>query len=219
MTPDHSIHDHKPYEQSSASQALTFLRHLYGKTAAIGWLTIWTLPNKATAWFPADQLERAATYATDQAHTHDVYFGVGLRQRKLDKGRGGEGDVLAIPGLWIDIDIKHPAHRKEALPETAEEALAVIRNTIPLPITMIIHSGYGIHAYWLFRELWRFEDEAERGRGAQLLQRFQATIIAAGQRHGWALDSTFNLAQVLRIPGTYNHKVAGETREVTRYDR
>jgi hypothetical protein len=76
-------------------------------------------------------------------------------------------------------------------------------------------SGYGIHGYWLFREPWRFEDDAERHRAAHLLRRFQSTIIAAGKLHGWDLDSTFNLAQVLRVPGTCNRKVAADVREVT----
>jgi putative DNA primase/helicase len=126
--------------------------------------------------------------------------------------------VLAIPGLWIDIDIKHPAHRKVTLPDTIEDVLAVINTAVPLPATILVDSGYGLHAYWLFRELWRFDDDVERTRAAHLLRRFQSTILTAGKRQGWSLDSTFNLAQVLRIPGTYNHKVAGQTREVSLYD-
>jgi putative DNA primase/helicase len=202
---------------SSHTQTLNFLRWLYGDDAP-GWLTIWTLPDKTTAWFPIERLDEASRYATDRAPTHDVYFGVGLRQRKLDKGRGTADDVLAIPGLWIDIDIKHPAHHKLTLPETIEDVLDLLRKAIPLPATILVDSGYGVHAYWLFRELWRLDDDAERARAAHLLRRFQSTILAEGQRQGWRLDSTFNLAQLLRLPGCYNHKVPGEAREVHIHD-
>jgi hypothetical protein len=102
MTHDPSIYAEPSAGQTIPQDPLTFLRWLYGDEAP-GWLTIWTLPDKATAWFPADHLQEASIYAAERAATHDVYFGVGLRQRKLDKGRGTASDVIAIPGLWIDM--------------------------------------------------------------------------------------------------------------------
>jgi putative DNA primase/helicase len=194
--------------------ALDFLRTFYPADSP-GWLTIWTLPGKGTGWFPPHKLADAADYALNLAATHDVYFGVGLRQEQLSNGRGTVNDVSAIPGFWIDIDLAHPVHQKRHLPETIQDVHTLISEAVPLPPSMLVDSGYGVHGYWLFRELWQFEDDAERRRAAHLLRRFQATIIAAGKRHGWNLDSTFSLAQVLRIPGSYNHKVAGEDREVT----
>ena len=214
MTHNANIHAEPSTGQTIPQDPLTFLRWLYGDDAP-GWLTIWTLPDKSTAWYPVHHLAEAAAYAASRAMTHDVYFGVGLRQRKLDQGRGTVSDVLAIPGLWIDIDLKHPAHQKPNLPETSQDVQSLISEAVPLPPSLLVDSGYGVHGYWLFRELWRFEDDAERARAAHLLRRFQTTIIAAGKLHSWDLDSTFSLAQVLRIPGTYNHKIAGEDREVT----
>jgi hypothetical protein len=191
--------------QEASSQTLNFLRWLYGDDAP-GWLTIWTLPDKATAWFPLKRLDEAGRYTTDRAPTHDVYFGVGLRGERLQKGRGEARDVIALPGLYVEIDIKHPVHKAQNLPSTIDEARQLITEAIPLPPTMFIDSGHGLHAHWLWRELWLLESEAEREAAATLLLQFQRTIQATAKLHGWHVDGTADLARVLRIPGTLNRK-------------
>jgi putative DNA primase/helicase len=203
MEPSTSLH-HPAGPDDSKSSASDFLRQLYGHDAP-GWLTIWTLPDKVTAWFPAHKLDEAAAYALRLADTHDVYFGVGLRQKKLDDGRGTVKDVLAIPGLWMDFDIQHPVHKRQHLPPSLDDVLHLIE-VIPQRPSILVHSGYGVHAYWLFRELWWLEDPTEHHRAAHLLRRLQMTFKAAAKQRGWDLDSTFSLDHVLRLPGTLNHK-------------
>jgi hypothetical protein len=163
--------------QAASTDALTFLRWLYGDDAT-GWLSIWTLPDKVTGWYPAHRLPLAAKYALSRATTDEVYFGLGLRQEQLKDGRGESNDVLAIPGFWIELDIKHAVHTKVNLPETIEQAIALVYEAIPLKPSMTINSGYGAHVHWLFRELWIFEDDADRQSAYHLLHRLQATIQA-----------------------------------------
>jgi hypothetical protein len=210
MTHNSNIHEHDPPGQS----ALRFLRWLYGDDPP-GWLTISTFDTQPTQWFPANQLEQVATYCQAIARRYNCYFSLGMRKEKLDDGRGESGDVLGIPGLWVEIDIKHIVHKKVDLPETIEEALALVREALPLKPSLIILSGYGIHVYWLFRELWLFEDDTERQAAYHLLHRLQATIQATAKRHAWEVDSTFDLARVLRIPGTYNRNVPDDPKPVT----
>jgi hypothetical protein len=186
---------------------LTFLRLLYGDDAP-GWLTISTFDSQPTQWFPAHQLEQVATYCQAIARRYNVYFGLGLRQEQLDEGRGESTDVLGIPGLWVELDIKHPVHKKIDLPETMNEALTLVQEAIPLKPSIIIDSGYGAHIHWLFKELWLFEDTEERQKAYHLLRRLQGTIRAVAKLHGWDIDSTFDLARVLRIAGTYNRNIA-----------
>ena len=155
-----------------------------------------------------------ATYCQAIARRYNVYFGLGLRQEQLADGRGESVDVVAIPGLWCEIDIKHAVHKKGNLPETVEQAIALIQEAIPHQPTIIVDSGYGIHAYWFFRELWRFDDDDDRQAAYHLLRRLQATIQAVAKRHGWEVDSTFDLARVLRIPGTWNRKLPDDQKQV-----
>ena len=55
-----------------------FLQMLYC-SAESGWLTVWTLPDKRTAYFTIADVPAAVDYAESRFDTHDVYFGVGLR--------------------------------------------------------------------------------------------------------------------------------------------
>src|SRR5206468_3272590 len=131
----------------------------------------------------------------------DVYFGVGLRRERLASDRWGTAeDIIAIPGLWAEIDLKSPAHKTNNLPPTIGDGETIVREALPphLAPSLAVHSGHGLHVYWLFRELWSFADEEDRQRAARLLQRLQATIQAVAQRRGWHVDSTFDLARILR---------------------
>jgi hypothetical protein len=197
-----------PSAQETAQQIAVvrhFLASLYGDDAH-GWLTIWLFPSKYTHWLRAQNLEAAAIYAVKQAQQCDVYFGVGLRRERLNKGRGEAQDVIALPGLYIEIDIKHPVHKAQNLPESIDAARQLIAKAISLPPNILIDSGHGLHGYWLWRELWLLDSEAERQAAATLLLRFQRTIQATAKLHGWHVDGTADLARVLRIPGTFNRK-------------
>lgn len=179
-----------------------FLDNLYGFTS--GWLTIWTRQDKKTYWF--DDLNDAAKTALQLSNAKkDVYFGVGLRKEKLKSGRGSNNDVTVIPGFWLDVDVGDGAHKEKDLPPTIETAIELL-NSYPLQPSLLIHSGHGLHGYWLFREPWEFDSDDERNEAAKLLEEFQATIRESAKQKGWKLDSTHDLARVLRLPGTMNYK-------------
>lgn len=190
--------------------ALEFFGLLYGEGAP-GWLTIWTRQDKLTRYFPAGRLDLAASQAVKLSRRGlDVYFGVGLRRENLGKEqRGKAADVCAIPALWADLDVAGPAHTSTALPPTLEDALSLV-GAFPLPPSILVDSGHGLHAYWLLREVWTLDGEEERRAAQELLQRFQATVQARARERGWNLDTTSDLARVLRVPGTVNRKLPQE---------
>ena len=130
---------------------------------------------------------------------NDVYFGVGIAQDQKFKGRATSEEIIGIPGAWLDIDIKGNDHIQQNLPKTIDEILT----KIPLKPSIIVHSGHGLHAYWLFKEVWYFDNDNERKEAQKLLQGFQLFIK---QRLGYKLDSTHDLARVLRLPETINYK-------------
>jgi hypothetical protein len=180
-----------------------FLKALYQD--AEGLLTLWTKQDKATKWHDIQDQDAIINDAQELAASMDVYYGVGLRGTRAATGRGLNEDVTVIPGLWVDMDIAGPGHKTNDLPPDTDAAIALLQE-FPLQPTMLIHSGGGLHGYWLFEEPWAFDTDAEREEAADLLQRFQATLRQKAQTHGWKLDSTHDLARVLRLPGTTNHK-------------
>ncbi len=72
--------------------------------------------------------------------------------------------------------------------------------------SIVVHSGHGLHAYYLLREEWTLETDAERAQAAQLVRRLQGAVRRNAAARGWHLDAVSDLARVLRLPGTWNFK-------------
>src|SRR5215813_8417253 len=198
---------------------LEFLRLLFGEDAP-DFLVVWTRQDKQARWLPASDLEAASRLAEQLAATHDVYCGVALQDKAaaIAKWRQENPDVRGEPttrgysettrallGLWVDVDVRSPTHKAVNLPPNKVAALDLIRE-FPFAPTIIVDSGYGLQAWWLFRELWVFENEVDRQAAQALARRFLATLQANGRVHGWQIDPTSDLARVLRLPGTVNRK-------------
>jgi hypothetical protein len=189
--------------------AATFFQTLFGDDTPAH-LVLFTTPGERCHWIPAHDLEEAGRIAEAQATTLNVYAGVALQDQAAafqpygPTTRGTSATALVLPGFFFDLDIKGPAHKKTALPDW-EEAWKLIRQFVLQP-TVVIHSGHGLYPWWLFREPWVFESEKERQQAAHLLRRFQETFKSLAHAQGWNLDTTSDLARVLRIPGTWNRK-------------
>ncbi|OPY59149.1 MAG: hypothetical protein A4E55_00366 [Pelotomaculum sp. PtaU1.Bin035] len=144
-----------------------------------------------------------------------MYFGISPQDKAAavakgkDNTRGYMETALACPGMWLDLDIRGAAHKSNKLPPTLDAAIALIKE-FPLEPTVLVHSGHGLQAWWLFKELWVFDTPEERKEAQDLVQRFQMTMKSKAEAHGWEIDSTFDLARVLRLPGTFNRKLKPE---------
>jgi hypothetical protein len=115
-----------------------------------------------------------------------VAFGVQPRRR-----RGGEKrDVLAAVAVTADLDCPDGAALRRALASLA---------ALP-PYTTLVHSGHGLHAYWALRS----PRTVAGPDSAAAAERFEKLGQAVADRLG--ADHTWDLARVLRVPGTLNVK-------------
>lgn len=138
---------------------------------------------KAARVFPAgefDRLEQAITKGRDH---YDLYMGVATRAH--ENGRGLR-DCLALHVLFADLDFKLSSEAE------ARAALAAF----PLPPSIVVASGGGLHCYWLLATPLNLPSEAPRAK--QLLR-------ALARATGGDLKSA-SPAHPLRLPGTLNHK-------------
>jgi len=151
--------------------------------------------NPTVKHFPNADI--AASYAISaDAQKEDVYARVTPLKHIPASGRGRKEDTAGTSVLWIDLDSKSG--------RTKQQNLDMLR-TYPLPPTLIIDSGNGLHAYWkLERFLVRNLDMVE-GRNRGLAHIFNA-------------DHCWDLSRVLRPPGTHNWKDASNPKPVTTLD-
>jgi P4 family phage/plasmid primase-like protien len=184
--------------------ASNFLSMLWGQKPA-GWVEVWNLQSKrSTSFSDLTTVDRFIAAYPDQ----DWYTGAGLAaQACRPQERVKSIEVIGIAGLWADVDYAHPVHQKPNLP-TDEAAARWLISKMPVPPTVLVHTGHGLQAWWLFSNPWVFSHAQERTQAAALIQSWQAMLRNHAQQHGWTLDSTHDLARLMRLPGTYNHKAA-----------
>ncbi len=183
-----------------------FLTSLWGKTPP-GQVLIWTAPSKKSIW--VTRFDRVNREVQELAQSEDVYTGVGLASASAGTPGGKRvkaHNVSGIAGLWADIDIAHPVHQKENLPPDMTTALDLLDNLFYEP-TLVVNSGHGVQAWWLFSEPWIFDGPEDRAEAQRLSQWWHREHVERAMRQeGYAVDPVHDLSRLLRIPGTMNHK-------------
>ncbi len=186
-----------------ATESLAFLETMFRGKSDDLWLYLWK--EDRSKWFQS--IEKAAQFGFEKSN---YYFGCCLSPK--DNGeykRCTAANAAASPGFWCDIDYSDgtAAHKAKNLPfPPSEESAHKIIDAVGTKPTMIVHSGHGLQAYWLFESLLIFADAKQRKDFAQRSQAFQERLIAIGASFGWHVDSVGDLARILRLPGTINAK-------------
>lgn len=176
--------------QSTAAALLVHL-HRGGQ-----WAYLWSNPDKRTSWFPA-----GSSMPTLDADEHNIYFGVHPTTCIPEYNTRGEKSnpeavraqvpiIAAINCLFSEFDAKDFDHDKSA-------TIDHVSGLNPLP-SVVVDSGGGFHAYWLLDAPYRLDTDEARERAIHL-------------QYGWTRytngdPGAKDLARVLRLPGTRNHK-------------
>ncbi len=183
-----------------------FLNEIY-KGCETGFITLTTLPSRNTKWFKVNEIEKIAKTAEIIGQKTNVFFGVGLRNKVLKNGlRGSEKDISCITTLYADIDVKGDAHAQKSLPETIDEAVDFL-NGLNLKPSIIVRSGNGVHSYWLLDKPFKIENSEDRNNIVSIFRDFGKHINLEARKRGWKLDNVYDLARILRVPGSINHKL------------
>ena len=187
-----------------------FLQKLWGPEPA-GKYYLWTHLDRITHWYTGYE-----TVDRDFARQNgrNIYYGLAMIARNTvpdpkkprHKQRpSNDTPLLAIPGLWADIDWQDRSHKKTNLPPDENAALELLDSLEYRP-TIIVNSGNGLHVLWLFQRPWLFAGDADQRSAARAVHWWQERIRRACRERGWELDSTHSLTQMLRLPGFDNLK-------------
>jgi len=187
-----------------SNEALQFIRALFEDMPEDTRMLLWQ-KRKPTIWI--DNVEQIK-FSDPNSRPRDLYVGCGLvpasHVRSLRRIRGGAykrcpiKKISGIPGLWADFDIE-PGKIPDQ--QTAHKIL----EKLP-PSTVIVDSGHGLHIWWLFKELWIFDDDKERRAAIHLSKAWSQYLKEVAGQLNCSLDSVPDLSRVLRVPGTLNNK-------------
>jgi hypothetical protein len=144
--------------------------------------------------------ELAEQYA---AEGRNVFFGVA--KYATGDNRTKE-NVRALKAFWLDIDCGEV--KAEVNPETGRpdgyinqaaglQALKEFCSVVGLPKPTLVNSGGGLHVYW------PLEEEITRAEWEPVAERFKDVCRT---QNFYVDDKVFEVARILRIPGTYNFK-------------
>ena len=111
-----------------------------------------------------------------------IFFGVLPR---FSEGVGKSEDTLPGIAAWVDLDFRDY--------KGGEGECRKILEQFPLPPSVIVRTGHGLHAYWLFRE----PEEPT-----------VLVNIAARLANALGGDNVADAARIMRLPGTMNLKEA-----------
>ncbi len=193
---------------------IEFLQALYSDPVRPGRLMLRTCSRKdgkqRSHWLHT--LFEATTEAHRSRPSRETYFSVPLhnpkRAIKLTRelwpriaepsARACEASAVALPALWAEIAVGGAGRP----PDRA--AAYQLLDAIPLPASIIVDASGSYQVYWLLRELWILDTPAERAKAEALLRRLQGALHAAARAGGWTVDHDGDLAQLLRMPDTFN---------------
>ncbi len=153
-----------------------------------------------------EQLDQMVTYCLKQAKHYDVFYGIGLRRKRLPSfQRGTAKDVSVITAFGMDIDILDgSAHVSVKLPKTKAEALEFLAS-LPCPPSFTVDSGHGVHAYWLLDQAIDV-DKVGLDKVKRMMRALTDAVNALAAKRGWEFDPVTEPSHILRAPGTINHK-------------
>lgn len=167
-----------------------------------GWVSTFAIDghgNRVVRW--CQNSDDFSAGVAPLVNTHDVWFGCCTRRERVPNGRrGSDADCFEIPGVWLDVDVAGPNHKTaENLPPDEAAGIRLLK-AFPRKPSIVLNTGGGFQAWWLFPEPLYAED------AVTFLSRWGATWIELAAREGWHIDSVFDPARVLRVPSTLNHK-------------
>lgn len=160
--------------------------------------------SASASFLPAQTDELTAWLQEQHAKGWDIYFRVAISRHCSGKdGAMLDEDVTAFSCLWMDIDV--PAIKKLTQMNERQakknHALQQVKHKLgQLQPTIINDSGNGFHLFWKLR------NTVAIGPGFSL-QDLSASLYGIAKMFGGDTKCK-NPSRLLRLPGTYNTKIA-----------
>ena len=196
-------------KQTRITETMKFFHLLYGKITTLHFAYLWT---KQRGIFPfvindETQIAAMAIKAVELSDCGvDVWHAVNpVCIQPTDGKRGDETVVSYQVACVVDIDIRSDAHKGD--PKKLATDFNEAKSFLPFTPSLIIFSGYGLHAYYIFDspiEITNENRESLKHRNNLLID------VTRKNADGKTIDGVGDLPRVMRTPGTFNYKLGKE---------
>lgn len=135
---------------------------------------------------------------------HSVWIGANGVRENAD-GRGKNADVTAVRSVPADLDVEEmgATGKRLATRDDAEAVISDLSGMLGVEPAVVVDSGHGLQPRWLVKHDPGGFDNAD---AQAVLNEWKLLVFQVCEDHGGTTDSVFDLARVLRAPGTVNHK-------------
>ncbi|MBI4962906.1 MAG: hypothetical protein HY913_06505 [Desulfomonile tiedjei] len=144
----------------------------------------------STRYFPNLEILAKEPYDEDQ----NVFFGVCPHETM----KAERAQISYITAVWAGLDFNSSGYSGANTYFSNKSQAAKAIRSFPLPPSIIVESGWGVHLYWLLKEVMPLTsiETAER-----LLARVNNYFLC---------QTTVKIDSVMRLPGTFNGRVPGQ---------
>jgi len=145
----------------------------------------------STRYFPNVEILAKEHYLPDQ----DVYFGVCPRETMKPE----KTHIRFVTALWTGLDLGPEGYSGKKLFFSGPASAAKAVRSFPLPPSIIVESGSGMHLYWLLRDIVEITDR----------DRVERLLMKIGEY--FQCSNHAGIDAMLRLPGTFNCKMVGKS--------
>ena len=193
-------------KQSHINETVKFFNILFGKITAPHFAYLWTKQrgifsfqiNDATQ--REDMARKAIELSNNGVNVWHSVNPVGIEP--TNSKRGDETAISYQTAIVVDIDIRSVAHKSDSAKLAADFDEA--KSFLPFTPSLLIYSGYGLHAYYIFNMPITITDdnrEEIKRRNNLLLD------VVRARANGITIDGVGDLPRIMRTPGTFNYKL------------
>ncbi len=155
-----------------------------------GFILVRTIRNMdkrvSTRYFPNVEILSKEQYQSDQ----HVFFGVCPHEKMKPE----KNSIQYVTALWTGLDISPEGYSGKQVYFFGHAQAAKAVRSFPLPPSIIVQSGTGLHLYWLFKELTRLDN----------ISAFEE-LLGEINRY-FQCNSPVQIDSALRLPETHNCK-------------